>query len=40
MRPIKRFGVSKGRSASKFRHQVSRTKRPNLVRPMRGGYRL
>jgi hypothetical protein len=41
MRPSGRHGVSKGRSASKFRKQSSRTKRVN-VRPglARGGLRL
>lgn len=40
MRPVKRFGVSKGRSARKFRRNVGRTKGANLVMPMRGGWRL
>lgn len=41
MRPVKRYGVSKGHSASKFRHHVSHTKAINLkAGPMRGGIRL
>lgn len=37
----KRFGVNKGRSASKFRGQTMRTKSPNVNRQvMRGGWRL
>mgnify|MGYP000048450873 FL=1 len=41
MRPVKRMSVNKGRSASKFRKQVSRTKVANLrSNPMRGGWRL
>lgn len=37
---MKRRPVSKGRSASKFRRQVGKTKLPNIAAPMRGGYRL
>lgn len=41
MRPVKRFGVNKHRSAGKFRHQVGRTKAINMRNPvMRGGIRL
>lgn len=41
MRPLKRYGVSKGRSARRFRRQVGRSKAPNVVQgPMRGGWRL
>ncbi|WNK14859.1 MAG: hypothetical protein [Microvirus sp.] len=41
MRPLKRSGVSKGKSAKKFRKQSSRTKMANLSPgPMRGGIRL
>lgn len=41
MRPLKRNGVSKGRSAAKFRNQMRRTKAPNMIQgPMRGGWRL
>lgn len=37
----KRFGVNKGRSARKFKSQVSHTKVVNLPRQvMRGGWRL
>lgn len=37
----KRFEVSKAASASKFRGQVSQTKKVNLPRQvMRGGWRL
>lgn len=36
-----RSGVNKGRSAKKFRRQVSRTKAANVApAPMRGGIRL
>lgn len=41
MRPVKRFGVNKRRSAGKFRGQSSRSKAPNVINsPMRGGWRL
>lgn len=41
MRPVRRRGVHKGRSARHFRRNVSRAKAPNLiVAPMRGGWRL
>lgn len=41
MRPISRHGVNKGRSASKFRRSVGRTKGANIASsPMRGGIRL
>lgn len=41
MRPLKRSGVSKRRSARHFRHGVSHTKMPNIVAgPMRGGWRI
>lgn len=41
MRPVKRMGVNKHRSAKHFRGQSRRTKSPNMVGgPMRGGWRL
>lgn len=41
MRPLKRHGVNKRRSAAKFRHGASRTKHVNVnPNPMRGGIRL
>lgn len=40
MRPLKRRGVNKGRSARKFRKHSSRTKAANMAMPMRGGIRL
>ena len=41
MRPLARHPVSKGRSAGKFRRNVSRTKAINMKgAPMRGGIRL
>ena len=40
MRPVKRYGVSKGRSASQFRRNTARTKALNMAGPMRGGIRL
>jgi hypothetical protein len=41
MRPLRRGGVSKRRSARRFRGQSARTKAPNMrAAPMRGGWRL
>lgn len=40
MRPVKRHGVNKGRSAAKFRKNIRHTKSPNMTVPMRGGWRL
>lgn len=41
MRPLSRGHVSKGRSAGKFRRNVSRTHKFNMRgAPMRGGIRL
>lgn len=41
MRPVKRSGVNKYKSARKFRGNVSRTKGMNMRgAPMRGGIRL
>lgn len=41
MRPLKRYGVSKKRSAGKFRKNVKKTKAANLpISPMRGGWRM
>lgn len=41
MRPSKRYGVNKGKSAGKFRRNVSRTRGANIMPgPMRGGIRL
>ena len=41
MSPLSRRGVSKGRSARRFRRHAGRTKAANVaVRPMRGGWRL
>lgn len=41
MRPLKRSGVHKGKSARHFRHQSQRTKGLNLAGAvMRGGIRL
>lgn len=40
MRVSGRKSVSKGRSARKFRSQVSRTKAANMSGPMRGGFRF
>lgn len=41
LRPSKRFAVNKGRSAGKFRRNVSRTHPVNMrVSVMRGGIRL
>lgn len=41
MRPTKRSGVNKSRSAGKFRRDVGRTNGVNMRQaPMRGGWRL
>ena len=40
MRPVKRYGVSKGKSAKQFRRNSRRTKSANMTGPMRGGIRL
>lgn len=41
MRPLSRRGVSKGRSAGRFRRDGMRSKAPNMAKaPMRGGWRL
>lgn len=41
MKPLSRHGVSKHRSARKFRKHVSHTKAANLsITPMRGGWRM
>ena len=40
MRPLKRGGVNKRRSAKKFRRNTTRTKQPNMSGPNRGGWRL
>lgn len=40
MRVLKRKGVSKRRSARKFRKMSTRTKGANVAAPMRGGIRL
>lgn len=40
MRPSRRSGVNKGRSAAQFRSNSRRTKGANMRGPMRGGIRL
>lgn len=41
MVPLKRKPVSKQKSVSKFRHNTTKTKAPNMQpTPMRGGWRL
>lgn len=41
MRPSRRSGVSKGRSARQFKRHIRRTKSANMATaPMRGGWRL
>ena len=41
MRPLRRTGVSKSKSARKFRSQIGRTKAPNVAMgSQRGGWRL
>lgn len=38
---MRRYGVSKGKSASQFRRNVSRTRKVNTSPvPQRGGFRL
>lgn len=37
---MKRRPVNKFRSAKKFRRHVGRTKKANVMAPMRGGWRL
>lgn len=37
---MKRRKVNKGRSAANFRSKQKKTKKVNLVRPMRGGFRI
>jgi len=36
----KRFGVSKAKSAAKFRGNIQHTKAANMRQVMRGGWRL
>lgn len=40
MRPSRRFGVNKKRSARKFKRNIRRTKGANVAPPQRGGYRF
>lgn len=40
MRPLRRSGVNKHRSARSFRGQTRRTQKRNMAAPMRGGIRL
>lgn len=41
MRPSRRMGVNKQRSARRFRKHLRRTKAANMAAgPMRGGWRL
>lgn len=40
MRPLKRYSVNKGRSAAAFRGNAKRTRKVNVIGPMRGGIRL
>jgi len=40
MRPVKRFGANKGKSARQFRRNTKRTKAANLQGLARGGWRL
>lgn len=40
MSPLRRHGVNKGRSARKFRKNVSKMKAANLGGLARGGWRL
>lgn len=37
---MKRRFVNKGRSSRNFKRKVRRTKKVNLIRPMRGGFRI
>lgn len=40
MRPLRRSGVNRHRSARKFRKQAGRTKGANMAQVMRGGIRF
>jgi len=40
MRPSRRFGSNKRKSAKSFRRQAGRTKAANMSGPNRGGWRL
>lgn len=41
MRPSRRFGANKRKSARRFRKNARRTKAPNMAPPpQRGGYRF
>lgn len=40
MRPLRRGGVNKRKSARKFRGQAARTKGANMSQVMRGGIRF
>lgn len=40
MRPSRRYGTNKKRSARKFRQQSQRTKGANMAQVMRGGIRF
>lgn len=40
MRPVIRKSVNKRNSAKQFRNNTRRTKAPNMLSPMRGGWRL
>ena len=37
---MRRRRVNKIRSSRRFKHHIKRTKKANLVRPMRGGFRI
>lgn len=40
MKPLKRKGVSKHKSAKSFRKNTGHTKGANVAAPMRGGIRM
>jgi len=40
MRPVRRSGVSKRKSARTFRKHTMKTKSANMRGPMRGGFRF
>lgn len=40
MRPLRRGGVNKRKSARRFRRHAGRTNARNMIGPMRGGIRL
>lgn len=40
MKPLSRSPVNKQRSAQQFRKHTYKTKKANIIAPMRGGWRM